>query len=534
MADSDQYILSIDLGSGGPKVALVSQRGKVGGFTQRRTSTIQVADGGVEQDPREWWKAISEAARSLLAQGLVRVESIVAVVCAAQWSVTVPVDATGQPLMNAVHWMDSRGAAHSRKLMDGLLKIEGYGVLKLLRWLRLTGAAPTHSGADVLSHLLFLKHDRPDIYRQTHKFLEPADYLGLCLTGRIASSYASVFPYFLTDNRDASHVRYDEGLLRLTGLDVDKLPELVPVDTILGTILPEVAADWGLAPSTKVMIGAGDSHAAILGSGAIEDGQAHLCIGTSSWMTCLIPKRRIDAFHSITSMPAIVPGRFMVTAEQGPAGKLLEMFVERWFGGNASTSEERFAEMLAAAENVPAGALGVRFLPWLNGAGPPAQTAYMRGGFLNLSLQSTPAHAVRAILEGVACNIRWLAERVERMAGRPNQDLNYIGGGARSALWCQIFADVLDRRIHQVADPNLAIARGAAFSAFLALKILRLEDIPDVTSIQATFEPDAEVRNLYDDLYCEFLRTFRATRPLFRRWEGSKRSAASGPLSAKL
>lgn len=517
-----RYILSVDLGGGGPKVALVSERGDVVDAVKRATPLHFLPAGGVEQDPQVWWSTVSDGAKTLLERKLVPPEDIVAIAVATQWSVTVPVDRDGEPLMRAVHWMDKRGARYSQALMDGLIKISGFEIRKLIRWMTLTGGAPVPTGADVLSHILFLKNECPEVYQRTYKLLEPCDYLTFKLTGRMATSYSTVFPYLLADTRDCSKIRYSERLMADAGVAPEKLPDLFPVDTVLGNLLPVVAQDWGLSPDVKVMIGMGDSHAAILGSGAVGLGQPHLCIGTSSWMTCLIDRRRMDLFHEITSMPSAVPGQYMLAAEQGAAGKLLEMFVERWFGPSSGASREdvdsRYAQLLSDASAVSPGSGGVKFLPWLNGAGPPAGEGAMRGGFLNLSLSSTPPEAIRAVMEGVGFNLRWLAIYVEKLIGRPFSELNFIGGGARSPVWCQILADVLGRTIRQVADPDYAIVRGAAMAALMGLRLIRLEEIPGKVQIEREFVPDASHCREYDRLFAEFLRSYRTTRPLFRRW----------------
>lgn len=514
------YILAIDLGSGGPKVALVSEDGAIVAGTRHATSLIFLADGGVEQDPQDWWRAVGDGARELLGQRLVPPEEIVAVACAAQWSVTTPVDAEGRPLMNAVHWLDRRGGPHSQRLMDGWIKVAGYDVFKLRRWLKLTASVPLDSGADALSHLLYIKHERPEIYAATDKFLEPCDYLGLRLTGRMATSYATTFPMCLADNRDCRAVRYAEPLLSAAGIETSKLPELKPVDTVLGPLLPDVADDWGLPRDIPVMIGSGDSHAAVFGSGAVRDFQPHLCVGTSAWITCLVPWRKVDVLHALTTMPAIAPGKYMLMAEQGAAGKLLEHFVERWFSHGAGSEQlaARYDALLAAAGQAAPGARGLLFLPWFNGSGPPQQDGALRGGFLNLTVEADPPQAVRAVLEGIACNLRWLTERLERFLGRPVPEFHFIGGAARSPVVCQLLADCLGRPIQQVADPNYAIARGAALAALMGLKRLRLEDVPSRAPIAQSYAPAIETRDVYDETYGRFLDAFRATRKLYHRW----------------
>lgn len=521
---SQRCVLSIDLGGGGPKVALVSEDGEIIAAV-KRSVRLEVRPGGlVEQDAEEWWQVIRDAVRELVGRGLVPPEDIVVVSIVGQWSVTVAVDRAGLPLAPALSYMDQRGAKYNQALMAGWPKIGGAEVTKLLRWVRSTGGAPTASGIDVIAHLLFLKNERPDIYRETYQFLEPHDYLGMRLTGRAAASYSSIFPYLLADTRDCSAVRYDDDLIRRVGVDRAKLPELLPVDSVLGTVLPAVAEDWGLTAKTKVMMGSGDSHAAILGSGAVRVGEPHMCIGTSSWITCLMDRRRIDALAGITSMPSVIPGQYMLAGEQGAAGKLLEMFIERWFvrmtgvTRDAAEMDGHYDALMNDADSIPPGSRGTVFLPWLSGAGPPASDGDMRGGFLNITLETDPPQIVRSVMEGIAMNLRWLERRVESLIRKEVPSLNFIGGGARSPVWCQILADVLGRSICQVADPHFAIVRGAALSALRSMNLIQLEEIPARVRIERVFEPDPERKRTYDDLFSEFMRTYRTTRPLFHRW----------------
>jgi xylulokinase len=156
------------------------------------------------------------------------------------------------------------------------------------------------------------------------------DYLNLRLTGRFSASYATIFPYLLTDNRDVTNVRYHDRLLRLTGVEHEKLPDLVPVDAILGTIRPEVARDWGLPETTQVVCGTADNQTAALGAGSIDDGAGYISVGTTSWLSCHIPFKKCNLIRSIATMPSAIPGRNIVVAEQGAAGRCLESVVERW------------------------------------------------------------------------------------------------------------------------------------------------------------------------------------------------------------
>lgn len=518
--DSDnKFALAIDLGSGGPKVGIVSTDGSLITTARRATETLFLPAGGVEQDPEGWWQAISDAAREVLSRRVVPVKEIVAVGCTSQWSVTTPVDRQGRPLMNAVHWMDARGAPYTREITSGFPRVAGYGLLRLVRWLRLSGGAPTHTGADVLAHILYIKRQRPDLYQRTYKLLEPADYVNLRLTGRFAASYGTIFPYLLTDNRDNLRIDYSDSLIRLSGVDRDKLPDLVPVDAVLGPLLRQVADDWGLDPGVQVVAGSCDSQAAILGSGAVGDYQGHICVGTSSWLTCHVPFKRTDILRYVATMPAAVRGRNMVVAEQGAAGKCLEVFLRQWLFHDVQRgdSDGVFSRALELAAEAPAGSNGLLFLPWLNGAGPPGGEAYIRGGFLNQTLRTSRQEAIRAVLEGVSYNLRWLIGAVERLVGRRFEVLNHIGGGARSELWCQIHADVMNRPIRQVEQPTDAILRGAGLLALMTLKHIRLDDLAQRVPITRTFEPQPDLRAVYDKMFAAFVKSYKANQGLFKR-----------------
>lgn len=519
-------VLAIDLGSGGPKVAVVTERGEILAHARRSVSTLFVEGGGAEQDPHDWWWAVDGAVTNVLAQPAVDRSRIVAVSCTGQWAVIAPVDAGGQPLSNAVHWMDSRGAPDTQKLTDGLIKIEGYGLTRLVRWIQITGAVPTHAGADSLAHILYLKRGRPDIYARTHKLLEPMDYLNLRLTGRFSASYATVFPYLITDNRDVNHVHYHEGLLQLAGLDRDKLPDLVPVDAVLGPILPEIATAWGLPGTTQVVCGTTDNQTAALGAGSIDDGVGYISVGTTSWLSCHIPFKKTNLVRAIATMPSAIAGRNIVVAEQGAAGRCLEAVVERLLcaDANYAVDSERsaiYAKLFAEAAAVPPGSDGLLFLPWLNGSGPPAADGRVRGGFINQTLRTGRAEAVRAVLEGIAFNLGWLLPHVEKFVGRRFDTLRLVGGAAESDLWCQIFADVLERPIQRIAQPRLATVRGAALHALMSLGIRRRDEISALVPIAGVFEPNSQNRKTYRELSSAFVKCYKRTRGLFGLLNGA-------------
>jgi xylulokinase len=148
--NSTRYVLAIDLGSGGHKAAIVSDSGEVLASAEESITTHMLPDGGAEQDPDEWWNGAKKTAKKVIRESSVSPEEIVAVCCDSQWSVVVPVDEHARPLMNAVHWLDTRGGKYNRQIISGFPRIQGYNLFKVLKWIKLTGMAPTYSGVDSL------------------------------------------------------------------------------------------------------------------------------------------------------------------------------------------------------------------------------------------------------------------------------------------------------------------------------------------------------------------------------------------------
>lgn len=517
-------ILAIDLGTSAVKLAAVTTRGKILGGEVEPLELSLLPEGGAEQDPESWWAAIIRGTRRLLDKGVVSADDILGVNVSSQWSGTVAVDETGTPLRPALLWMDSRGAPHVRRVAHGFLPIEGYGLYRLLTWVRLTGGAPSLSGKDPLGHILYLQSEFPDVYRATYKFLEPKDWLNLRLSGRFATSHDSITLHWVTDNRELSRIRYDERLLRMTGLPREKLPDLVPAATVLGPLQPEAARALGLSDEVQVITGAPDILAAAVGSGAVRDHEAHLCIGTSSWLSCHLPYKKTDVLHQMGTLPSALPGRYLLTNEQESAGICLSFLKDNILFGHEELahtqgpdSVDLYKVLEREAERIPAGSDRLLFMPWLNGERSPVDNPLLRGGFFNQSLKTTRGHLVRAVLEGVAYNSRWLLTYVEKFVGRELESIRLIGGGARSKLWCQILADVLNRRIQQVDEPVLANARGAAFQAAVALGHLTVDEIPSLVPTAHTYEPNPRNHGLYDELFREFVNLYQCNKALFAR-----------------
>jgi xylulokinase len=506
---SESLALAIDLGSGALKVGIVSLAGKVAAVEQTPLETERLPGGGAVQDACGWWDAVRTSAGSVLAK--VPTERVAAIACTGQWASTIPVDAAGEPVGPCLMWLDTRGAEHARDVVGGPLL--GYSPRALLTWVRHTGGVPSPYGGDPVSHMLHLQRDEPRTAAAARWYLEPVDYLSMRFTGRAVATLASMSAAWLTDNRRLDHLQYDSVLLRKAGLDPGKLPPLVATGSLVGPVRAEVASDLGLGPDVQVVTGTPDIHTSALGTGAVEEGMAHTSISTTSWISLPVARKKTDPIHSIATIPGLDAHTYIVANNQEAAGLCL-----RWLRDALPSDRTRgFEELTELAAAAAPGSGGAVFTPWIAGERSPVDDRNARGGWHNLSVQTTGADLVRAVLEGVAYNTRWLHQAVERFTHRRLDRLRIFGGGAQSDLWCQIYADILDCRIERVADPLYVNLRGAVFLAALALGTVRQDEIRGLVPIERVFNPNPQNRAIYDRLYAEFARLYKSQRRMFAR-----------------
>jgi xylulokinase len=513
--------LAVDLGTSGVKVALVEDTGRVLGFESVPVGLHVTADGGAEQVPDEWWRGLLAAAGRLIGRGLCPREAIRAVCCSTQGEGTVPVDRDGRALMNCVLWMDMRGAEPLRRQFRGLVNVQGASLLKVLRWIRLTGGMPSMTGKDPAGHMLLIRDRFPEVYARTYKFLNVLDYLNLRLTGRFAATHDSILTSWVTDNRDVDRIRYHPALVRDCGIDADKLPEIVPCTAVLGPVLPEVADALGLARDVQVVAGAIDTTAAAIGSGGVADRDLALYLGTSTWMTAHVPAKKTDVGAALASVPGAVPSRYLLIALQATAGGNLSFLRDKVLYHRDELLQEAgvpdvFKVMDRIAERVPAGANGVLYTPWIWGERAPVEDRNLRAGLLNLSLENDRGDIIRAFLEGIALNSRWLMAPVERFLGGRVDSLRVAGGGACSDVWCQIYADVLGIEVRQVQDPLQANARGAGLIAAAALGRVGWADVSRLAPVRRAYAPTPAHRQIYDERFAAFTEVYRRLRRVYR------------------
>ena len=387
-----------------------------------------------------------------------------------------------------------RGAPAIARRAGGPLRDRGYGPLALWRWLRLTGGAPALSGKDFAGHIAFIRESEPERYArdlqvpQRPRLPQPAPVRPLRRRRAIRSS-----PTWVTDNRGGA-CRYDARLIAQLGVERDKLPEIVGSTDTLGPLSARrrtrsaLRATSSSSPGRSTIPRSRSAPARCATSrptsiSAPRPGSARIC-----------RSRRPNLASKIAAVPCAIEGRYLATALQSAAGSNLSFFRDRiLYHPDELLSDEQRPDVYQAldriAASVPAGARGLVYTPWLFGERSPVDDANLRAGLLNLSLEHSRADIVRAFLEGVALNTRWMLEPFERFVGRANAPLTAVGGGAQSDLWCQILADATGRAIRQPETPIQANAMGAAFIAAVGLGALTFADVPALMRWRRDYAP---------------------------------------------
>ncbi|WP_162509272.1 hypothetical protein [Thermogymnomonas acidicola] len=325
------------------------------------------------------------------------------------------------------------------------------------------------------------------------------------------ASWDNIALMWCTDNRNPGNVMYDKGLVRLAGLQMDKLPEIVSPADAVGGLSREMAGELGgLGEGGLPVIsgGGGDMQCSLIGSGCTQEGEALLYLGTSSWITSHVKRKKTDVAHNIASLPAALPGLYFLAAEQENAGSCLEFACDLL---GLKGDYGRVHEAVAAS-----GESGAIFLPWLMGERAPVEEPWLRGGIFNVSLSTGKGEVIRSVMEGVALNSRWLLGPVDAFLGTRSEPLRMAGGAARSLqTGPQIYADVTGRRVQVVRDPREATVRGGA--AMLAAMSTGLADMDAVRRCCLPYREFRPSGKDYSERYEVFLELYRKLRREMRR-----------------
>lgn len=510
------YILGYDLGTSALKVALFQLDGTVVADSRADYPLSIPQEGWAEQDPTLWWQAIRDATRELLFT--IDPSMVKAVGVSAQMEGTLPVDHSGNPLHPALIWLDTRSEFVCRSITAGWPKVSGYGLWPLLQWLYLTNGAPSLMGKDLVSKMLWFREALPAVYERTTHFLDVKDYLLFRLCGQYVTSDDCAHLSWLMDNRSGRR-QWSDYLLNKLAIDPVRLPQIRRSTDLCDHLSTDAARELGLDAGTPVIVGSGDVNATALGAGNIDDGAIHLYVGTSSWLGAHHNKRAVDVATGVATICAADPGRYLLIAAQELAGGCVDWAMDNIF--DLSRDDGGYLSFTEMASRADAGAGGVHFFPWLAGERVPVDQTRLRGGFANLSLTHGREELARAILEGIALNSRWAISAVARLAKNASGEVRFVGGGARSALWSQIYADVLQRPVTTLERPELAAARGAAMMA--AVGIGHFSSLKQACSMCRTdrcYRPDKETKHIYDEKFKQFKQAYRANRSWYERVNG--------------
>jgi len=498
-----KYIIAHDLGTRGNKASLLDLRGNILSSFFKGYEVIYPKPNWAEQDPKVWWNAIVESTNRLIEETKVSEKEIGAITFSAQMSGTLPVDKNGEPLMNTMIWLDSRAA----DVLEDFLN-----PVRELRIFQITGGLP--GPKDILSKILWIKKHREDIWRETYKFLDCKDYLVYKTTGNFITSRDCASTSWMFDSRPGK-MDWSPVILEWMGLSKDRLPQVKKSIDIVGYLTKEAAREMNLSEGIPVVNGAGDVGSATVGSGAVGIGDVHLYVGTSGWLVSPIKKRITSIKYYMGSILSADPEKYNIVGEQEVAGEAYKWFQENVF------EHYDYRQMDEIAAKAPPGSRKLIFLPWMFGERSPLNDSTIRGGFFNLSLEHRKEDLLRAVMEGVAYHVRWMLEGLQKLIGSV-REINIIGGGANSDVWCQIFSDVTGKKINQIERPQEATSRGAGLIAAVALGVYKnFEEIKSYVPIKKVFMPQKN-REIYDELYPVFKSLYRLHAPLAKKLNKNK------------
>jgi xylulokinase len=503
-----QLLIGIDIGTTSTKAVVVDTQGTLLAQAAQEYPTHYPHPTWAEQDPEDWWRATCAVLRRIFATGAVDPQAVAGVGVSCQAPTMTAVDQLGRPLAPALIWLDRRAEPQCT-------------------WLRATVGEATITAVNggridpyyLAPKLLWFKAARPDLYAQTHQVLQANGYIvhKLCGIFCMDRSHGPITSFF-----DSTRQTWAADLVARMGLDPARLPPLAACSAVVGEVTRTAAQATGLATGTPVIAGMTDGTAAGIEAGLVQVGDAVEMTGQSTVL--LICSDQPYLGRDLIPLGHALPGRHLVVGALVASGGAL-----RWFRDQLGEPERQQAAALGvdpfdllsqAAEQSPPGANRLVFLPYLYGERSPIWDSDARGVFFGLSLATQKADLVRAILEGAAYGLRHNVE-VATVGGFPLATLACVGGGARSAVWNQIKADVLNRPLH---------VPQAASGAPLGDAIVTAAGVGLYPSVEAAvrgmvkrgpdYQPRREYVARYDALYSVYRGLYPAVRDLYRQLAG--------------
>ncbi|MDP9459531.1 MAG: FGGY-family carbohydrate kinase [Actinomycetota bacterium] len=493
------YVIGVDCSTTAAKAVVWDPRGTAVAQARAGFELVQQRPGWGEQNAEDWWAATSAAVRRVVQT--VDGSRIAAICVTHQRETFACLDRQGQPLRPAMLWMDARAVE----------EVDTRGTPEVHR---ITGKPPNPTPA--WYKLLWLARHEPETLQRTGKVVDVQAFLVHRLTGVWATSWASADPLGLVD---MTTFDYDPGLLADVGLDRSQLCPLHPPGAVLGVVTDEVAQRLGLPRELPVVAAVGDGQSAQLGAGITAPGRAYLNLGTG-----VVSGTYSDTYsygREYRTLSAAVPGGYTLETFIGGGTYNLNWFIEKFSGVDTRAlglelSPEQVLE--TAAAQLPPGADGLLVLPYWTGALTPYWDHHARGVLLGLTGAHGKSHVYRALLESIAYEQRLLTSGAEMVLEKPIEEVLALGGGSRSAVWCQILADVMRRDVLVVREPE-STCLGAGMLAAAATGLH--PSIPDAAAAMSgtasRFTPDPRVIERYDRLYEVYRDMYPALRDLFPR-----------------
>jgi sugar (pentulose or hexulose) kinase len=512
-------IVAADFGTSGVKVGVIDRELRLLAWTAASYPlTADAETGAAEQNPSDWWDATTLGIARLADEVPNLRERASALVFCAQMCGVVCVDRHGEPLRPCLIWLDKRSGPDARRLVGGMVSYEGYGLRKLATWLPLANGAPSLTGADPPTKMRWLCEHEPETWRATYKVLDVKDWLLMRATGRAVTTPDCANLTWMMDSR-TGHLGWSPTLMRLVGVDRNRLPAIVDGTAMVGSLQAEASRQLGLPENLTVVAGSGDVCAAALGTGAVTDGALHLHVGSSSWIGGFFPSRRLNVSSHYATIASAVNGRPLLIATQETSGECLR-WAARAFGHDVQEKEETaVAALLSVAQDCEPNRHNPIFLPWLAGERVPVDDPRLRGGFLGLSLAHDRRHLARAVLEGMALNMRWACDDVRRERGAQGGPMPVVGAVAGERFFVQLLADVLQCRLLMLKNPSCAGLLGVSTLAATALGWTKSvwEACEACAHKSELIVPDAARADFYNRRMDQFKDAWRRTKPWFRK-----------------
>jgi xylulokinase len=492
------YIVAHDLGTTGNKATLFDLTGTAVAATFASYKTAYPRTNWAEQDPADWWRAVCSSTQELLATSDVPRGEIAVVSFSGMMNGMLPVDGQGVPVRTAIIWADQRATAEAEFLAERC----GFETVY-----RRTGHRP--GASYTAAKLLWLKQYEPELYARTHQVLQAKDYVAYKLTDVYATDYSDASG---TNLFDLQRREWAGDLVEAVGLHPDMLPPALPSSTIIGQVTPEAATETGLQSGTPVVIGGGDGACATVGAGSVRPGDAYNYIGSSSWIAVTAETPLRDPRMRTFTFAHLDPELYFPTGTMQCAGGAYD-WLERLLRGEAQA--KLYDELEAAASTVAPGAEGLLFLPYLIGERSPHWNPLARGAFVGLTMAHGRPEMARAVLEGVALNLKLILDAFQEQ-GAGIEAMRLIGGGARSALWRQILADVYGLRILRPELLAEATSLGAAIAGGVGVGLFSGYEVAHaLVRMEAGEKPNPGVRDQYAALCDLFGQTYGSLESVF-------------------